>query len=372
MGNSFIEIDLRKVRRNMEKIRMHVGPEVTILPVLKANACGHGLLEMARFLVAECEVDRLAVAQVREAQQLRECGIAQDIMVLGGLPDNNIPYAVQEDLITPLFHSEYARTLSRIAAETGKTARVHIKIDTGLGRIGVRGDAELCELLKTIHNLTCLQVEGVFTHFSEAEVNDPSFTEEQIARFDAAVAKIRAFGFKPKFIHASNTPSIVRFTKAHYNMARTGLLWLGYDPCTDLTNRLDLESVLEWRSFITNINTVGAGDRLGYWRSFTAKRDTKIAIGSFGYGDGYLEDVGKKGGHVLVRGQRAPLISVCMDQTFIDVTDIDGVSVGDTITLIGHDGAEKIDALDLEKITHNSYVFYLSNISERPVKTYIR
>ncbi|MDR3320992.1 MAG: alanine racemase [Synergistaceae bacterium] len=371
-GNSFVEIDLRKVRRNMDKIRLHVGPDVTVLPVLKANACGHGLVEMARFLTVECGVARLAVAQVREARQLREAGITLDIMVLGGLPEDNIPYAVQEDLITPLFRVEYARTLSRFASGMGKSARVHIKIDTGLGRIGVRGENELTALLKEVGNLPSLQVEGVFTHFSEAEIEDPSFTEEQIARFDAAVARIRSSGFDLKYVHASNTPSTVRFAAARYNMVRTGLLWLGYDPCMDRPNRLDLETTLEWRAFITNINAVSAGTRLGYWRGFTAERDSKIAIGSFGYGDGYLEDLGKKGGCVLIRGRRAPLISVCMDQTFIDVTDIDGVSVGDTITIIGHDGAEKIDALDLEQITHNSYVFYLCNINGRPVKTYLR
>lgn len=371
IGNSFVEIDLDKIVDNMERIRRHVGQGVAIMPVLKANACGHGLLEMARLLVTECGIDRLAVGQVREAERLREGGIDRDIMVLGGVPENNLACAVRRNLITPMFQAGYARRLSELARAENRTARVHLKIDTGLGRIGVRTGSELDTLLSDIGGLPNLEIEGVFTHFGEAEVPDPSFTNRQIADFDAAVAQIRARGIEPRYVHATNTPSVARFRRAHYNMVRTGLLWLGYDPCTDAENRLGVETVLEWRSFVTSVRQVEAGTALGYCRSYTATRETKVAIGSFGYGDGYLEDLGKKGGCVLIRGQKAPLISVCMDQAFIDVTDIRDVGVGDVVTLIGHDGAEKIDAFDMEKITGNSYVFYLCNIGERAVRTYV-
>jgi alanine racemase len=215
-------------------------------------------------------------------------------------------------------------------------------------------------------------MEGVFTHFAEAEVLDPTFTEQQMARFDTVVAQIKAYGVNLKYVHATNSPSTVRFKQAHYNMVRTGLLWLGYDPCADAANRLELEPVLEWRAFVTSLKRAAKGIRLGYNRGCTTTRDSLIAIGSFGYGDGYLEDLGKKGGYVLIRGQKAPLISVCMDQTFIDVTDVARIRIDDAITLIGRDGAEKIDAFDMEKITGNSYVYYLSSINDRPVKTYLR
>lgn len=371
IGNSFVTIDMDKIVKNMEKIKRHVGPGVTIMPVLKANACGHGLIPMARLLVSECGIERLAVALTLEACQLREAGIDTDIMVLGGLPENNIAYAVRENLVTPAFSSEYVKKLSQIAASEGKTARVHVKVDTGLGRIGVRPGDELGSLISSLLALPNIEIEGVYTHFAQAEVLDPSFTNEQIARFDLAVAQIRSLGVQPKYIHATNSPSAIRFKNACYNMVRTGLLWLGYDPCMDEKNKLGLETVLEWRAFVTSVKEITSGESIGYCRSFTASRNSKVAIGSFGYGDGYLEDLGKKGGSVLIRGQRAPLISVCMDQTFIDVTDVEGIRPGDVITLIGRDGDEYIDAFELEKITENSYVFYLSNINERPVKTYI-
>ena len=369
-GNSFITIDLAKIRSNMEKIRKHVGPDVEIMPVLKANACGHGLIRTADWLISECKIRRLAVAQVREAQELREAGNSAEIMVLGGVPVNNLPYAVQEDLILPVFRTQDAALLSDLSLKSGKKTRVHIKIDTGLGRIGVEKGQQLENLLDGILPLQGLEIEGVFTHFGEAEVADPAFTEQQIRDFEEAVGQIRARGIHPRYIHATNTPSTVRFKKAHYNMVRTGLLWLGYDPCLDEENRLGLETVLDWKTFITNKKYVPAGRSMGYWRSFTATRDTVVGIASFGYGDGYLEDLGKKGGYVLIHGKRAPIISVCMDQTFLDITDIPETEIGDTVTLIGRDGGEKIDAFDLEKITENSYVVYLCNISERPVKIY--
>lgn len=369
-GNSFITIDLVKIRSNMEKIRKHVGPDVEIMPVLKANACGHGLIRTADWLISECKIRRLAVAQVREAQELREAGNSAEIMVLGGVPVNNLPYAVQEDLILPVFRTQDAALLSDLALKSGKKTRVHIKIDTGLGRIGVEKGRQLEDLLDGILPLQGLEIEGVFTHFGEAEVADPAFTEQQIRDFEEAVGQIRARGIHPRYVHATNTPSTVRFKKAHYNMVRTGLLWLGYDPCLDEENRLGLETVLDWKTFITNKKYVPAGRSMGYWRSFTATRDTVVGIASFGYGDGYLEDLGKKGGYVLIHGKRAPIISVCMDQTFLDITDIPETEIGDTVTLIGRDGGEKIDAFDLEKITENSYVVYLCNISERPVKIY--
>lgn len=369
-GNSFITIDLAKIRSNMEKIRKHVGPDVEIMPVLKANACGHGLIRTADWLISECKIRRLAVAQVREAQELREAGNSAEIMVLGGVPVNNLPYAVQEDLILPVFRTQDAALLSDLALKSGKKTRVHIKIDTGLGRIGVEKGQQLEDLLDGILPLQGLEIEGVFTHFGEAEVADPAFTEQQIRDFEEAVGQIRARGIHPRYVHATNTPSTVRFKKAHYNMVRTGLLWLGYDPCLDEENRLGLETVLDWKTFITNKKYVPAGRSMGYWRSFTATRDTVVGIASFGYGDGYLEDLGKKGGYVLIHGKRAPIISVCMDQTFLDITDIPETEIGDTVTLIGRDGGEKIDAFDLEKITENSYVVYLCNISERPVKIY--
>lgn len=371
IGNSFITIDLEKIKTNMEKIRRHVGPGVEIMPVLKANACGHGLVKTADWLIRECGIKRLAVAQVREAELLRRAGNQAELMVLGGVPVNNLSYAVQEALILPVFRVPDAAILSELALQAGKAVRVHIKIDTGLGRIGVEKGAALEALLDGILPLKGLEIEGVYTHFGEAEVADPGFTEQQICDFEEAVGQIRARGIEPRYLHATNTPSTVRFKKAHYNMVRTGLLWLGYDPCMDEENRLGVETVLDWKTFLTNKKFVTKGRSMGYWRSFTAERDTVVGIACFGYGDGYLEDLGKKGGYVLIHGKRAPVISVCMDQTFLDITDIPEARVGDAVTLIGHDGDEKIDAFDLEKITGNSYVVYLCCITERPVRTYL-
>lgn len=370
IANSIVTIDLLAIKRNVQRIKAYIGEGVTFMPVLKANACGHGLVEAGRFLTEQCDIDILGVSVTSEAKLLREAGIKTEIMLIAGIPFHNIDYIIREDLITPIYNKEYAQLLSEKSLAADRISRVHLKVDTGLGRLGVR-NRELREYIDFISTLKGIKVEGIYTHFGEAEVHNKDFTYIQIERFNEAVDIGRAMGLNFKYIHAGNTPATVRFKEAHYNLVRCGLLWLGYDPSEDSANILGLERALHWETFVTSLKAIKEGEVVGYVRQYTAKRDTKLAILSVGYGDGYLEDL-KKNGEVIYKGQMAPIVAINMDQMVIDATDLSGIKIDDRVTLIGSDGDKEINAFHLEKKTGNSYVFYLCNIGQRPHRIYLK
>lgn len=370
IANSIVTIDLKKVKENIRKIKAHIGDEVTFMPVLKANACGHGLVETGKYLTEECGIDILGVSVTKEAQLLRNAGIKTEIMVIAGIPFNNVNYIIEENLITPVYNKEYAQLLSDKSIANGKVSRVHLKIDTGLGRLGVR-EHELVEFIELLKSLKGIKVEGIYTHFGEAEILSKDFTYTQMKRFDDMVKTAQDMGLSFKYIHACNTPATVRFKDAHYNLVRCGLLWLGYDPSEDSDNILGLERTLNWETFVTSIKDIKAGEVVGYVRQYTAKRDTKLAVLSIGYGDGYLEDL-KKNGEVIYNGKMVPIVAINMDQMVIDATDIPEIQINDMVTLIGYNGDKEINGFHLEKKTWNSYVFYLCNIGERPHKIYFQ
>ena len=364
-ANSYIVIDLQKLRRNVLKITAVLGNGVKFLPVLKGNACGHGLAEVGAFLVRECGIDMLCVGPSTEAECLRSFGLTCDILTLGGTPFNNIPYVVAHDITTTLAGAEYAELLSHEAVSQHKTAKVHLKIDTGLGRMGVRCGEELDSLLRTVTALPGIEIEGAYTHFADSSAIDTSFIDEQAAAFDAALEQIKAFGVRLKYCHAANTPAIVRFPQYHYNMVRSLLLLVGRDWSVDQKNRLGLEESLYWRSFICQINHFKAGERFGYNRSFTAEQDMTVAIASFGYSDGYPDDMVRHGASVILKGKRARILSMNMDQCFIDITGIENVRINDQVLIIGRDGEEELTVDEVLQDTPHVGTYVLSTISPR-------
>lgn len=375
IGNSFVTVDTRKIISNMNKVKQHVGEGIDIMAVLKANACGHGLVAMGKLLTEKCGIRYLAVAQVLEAKRLLEGGLSPEIpiLVMGGIPDNSLPYAVEHDLLTPLYRTETAKKLSDLGSFYGIHPKVHIKIDTGLCRIGVRPGEELAQLLDCVRRLPNLIIDGIFTHFSDAEADDAT-TLQQLELFEQALAQVRAAGIDPPHVHAANSGATIRFPQAHYNMVRTQLTWLGYDATQDKHNRLGLETVLDWTAYLTNIRSVPAGTAVAYGRSVPwsrVNRDTRVAIGSFGYGDGYPASFKECGSYVLIRGKRAPIIQVCMDQTFLDVTDIPDAQVGDEVIMMGQSGTESIDGFTLYFNTGLSPLDILSGITDRSVRRYL-
>lgn len=370
IANSIAIIDLPKIKSNIEKINKQIGQDSEIMSVLKGDAYGHGMIEIAKYITSECGITKLAVAQVREAVQLREAGIDSMIMILGGVPYNNIEEVVEYDLVVPVFTKEFADLISKESIKKNKKTKVHIAVDTGLKRIGVQVGSQLQELIDSIRDLKGIEIEGMFTHFAEAEISDKSFSYKQLELFKEAIKQVEENGLKLKYYHCANTAAISSIPESYYDLVRAGGLYLGYDPCEGEYNKLGLEFALSWKAWVTNVKYVEAGDSVGYNRRFMAKRKTKVATLSFGYGDGYIQDLINKGGEVIIRGQKVPMIGICMDQAFVDVTKIDDVSIGDEVTIIGKDGDAEITVFDLAKKLNGPYVYVLSNIGKRVLRIY--
>lgn len=363
-GNSYVVIDMQKFKRNVEKIKASLSDGVTLLPVLKGSTCGHGLEEIAACLVNECGLEMLCVGHVIEAERIRAHGISCDILVLGGAPFNNIPYIVEHDLTTTVSNAEYARRLSAEAESHGKKAKVHLKINSGLGRMGVRPGEDLKQLLDAVIPLPGLDIEGAYTHFVDSSALDTTLIEQQIGLFDQGLAQIKNAGLSLRYCHAANTPATVRFPQYHYNMVRSLLLLVGFDWSIDQINRLGLETLIYWRAFVVQINEFKAGERFDYGHAITAERDMKVAVTSFGYSDGYPDDLVGNGAFVIIKGKRAPILSLNMDQGFVDVTDIDDVQVNDEMLLLGRDGDEEVSILELLGNRHG-LPYVLCNINQR-------
>jgi len=349
MYNSYLEIDFTKIKDACEKVQRQIGPKQQMLPVLKANAYGIGALKMAEFLVQTIGVRALAVAQVFEGAELRDAGYRSvDILVMGAPPRHVLPYAVAYDLQTPVFRLEDARLLDAEAEKQGKTAKVHVKIDTGMNRIGVRAGAALDALLAGLRTLRHLQVVGVYTHFANATVTGDPFTEEQYALFRQAVGQVRAAGFAPQYIHCRNSGATEWFREDLCTHVRPGSLYMGYHSMDDHTNALDVHESCSWRAFVTNVHELRAGESAGYGRHFMAKKDTTVATIDIGYADGFYRPMGQNGGPVLIGEHRARYLTCAMDQSIIDVTGIP-CAVGDEATIFGWTSSGKA-CLPLDEI----------------------
>lgn len=371
-ANSIAIIDLAKIQRNINKITTCVGQGCEIMPVIKGNAYGHGMVEVAKYITRECGIRKIAVAQVREAVKLRKAGISCMLMILGGIPYNNIEIAVENDLVMPVFTREFAEKLSKVSIEKNKKTKVHIKIDTGLKRIGVQPGEGLQSLINSIKDLEGIEIEGMFTHLAESEVKDKSFSCKQIELFNKAINQINENGLELKYYHCANSGAISDIPESYYNLVRCGGLYLGYDPSLCECNKLRLELAIEWKAWVTNVKFVEAGESVGYNRRYVAPKRNKIATLSFGFGDGYIQDLLNREGEVIIKGKKVPIIGMCMDQSFVDVSSIEDVQINDEVTILGKDGESEINAFDLGQKLNAPYVYVLSNIGERVARVYIK
>lgn len=372
LGNSYLEVDLKKVKSNVDKIKAHIGQNCKMMPVLKANAAGMGIEQMGKFYTEGCGIETVAVAQVYEAARLRQAGIKAEILVMGGVPYHNIPGAVEHDIQMPVYNNEFAALVNDEAKKQGKRAKLQVKIETGMNRIGVKPGRELDILLDFLKGLEGIEITGLYTHLVESQAQDKSFSYHQHNLFKQALEQFRSRGINPKYIHVCNSAATVWFKEAYYTHVRPGRLLYGFDPNADVKNRLGLEFPVKWFAFVTNLKEIDAGETAGYNRYFKAKRRTRIATLSIGYGDGYNRVLVLKGGYVLVNGKRAPLLDMCMDQAFVDVTDIGDVKLNDRVTLLGRDGDEEITLSDFAELLGTAYVNAMSTIAERVKRIYIR
>lgn len=374
-ANSIVTVNLARVKRNIDRIRKHIGPDVEIMYTAKSNGYGHGLITPSLYMKQECGITSFAAGMLSEALQLREAGIDDFILILGGVPYSGISRCVEQDLAVTVYEDTVPRALSEEAVRQGKTAKVHLKIDTGLRRLGTRIGEPLERLLDVLESLPGLEIDGVYTHLANGYSLDKSFTHQQMGEFEEALRQLERRGIRPRRIHAANTAACVASPETYYDMVRLAALIFGYDISPGISNRLGLEPAMEWTGYVMNVLTAEAGDNVSYYRFFVPEKRTRIAILSFGMGDGYVRNlVTQDTAHnadVLIHGKRARLLDLNVDQAFADITDIPDVKIGDKVTIIGKDGEEEITSMDLGRIGGTSNGHVCCSITSRPFRHYI-
>ncbi len=328
------EIDLAAVRHNLTEIRRHISPAAKLCVVVKANAYGHGAVEVAKVAV-ECGADFLAVATVAEGLELRRAGFELPILILSLIPTSAAEVVVENDLTATVADLDCAEKISSAAVKLNRLAKVHLKIETGMGRIGI-APAVAVLLAQKISVLPNVELEGVFSHFADADSADRTFTNQQIKIFSDVAEKIRAAGVAVKIFHLAESAAILDIPQAHFDMVRAGIITYGLYPSDDVKKTLALRPAMKLVARVAFLKKIPAGVSIGYGREFVAARDSLIATLPIGYADGYIRAY--KNFHVEIRGQLAPIAGrICMDQTMIDVTDVDGVQAGDEVILFGSD-----------------------------------
>lgn len=364
-------VDLDALSYNLASILEFIGADVACMAVVKANAYGHGSVECAKRLEAD-GVSWFAVATLEEGIELRDAGIKRPILILGGLWPGQESYALTFDLTPAVFRIDQAESLNNVAAAEGRTAKIHVKIDTGMGRIGFRFD-DVPAVSEHLARLSHLEVEGLMTHFAVADkLAETDFTELQMTRFSQAVEIFRSKGIDPKYVDMANSPGAIAYPESRSNLVRLGgiLYGLGGDVLPAGIDTPELRPVMAVRSKIALIKKVPAGESIGYGKTFTADRDSVIATIPIGYHDGYSRSLSNKG-QVIINGEFAPVVGrVSMDWTTVDVTDIHNASIGDPVTVIGSDGGKSINAEDIAQATDTISYEVTCGISYRVPRTY--
>ncbi|MGE5472731.1 MAG: alanine racemase [Ignavibacteriales bacterium] len=327
---SKLYVDLEAILHNLNEIRRLLSPGTDIMAVIKASAYGSGSQEISSFLV-QSGIKRFAVAIPEEAIVLRQDGIDKPILVLTPPMSSDLQSIVDYDLIPSISDIETAKELDRLCIESNKNLKIHVEIDTGMGRTGIQ-PSEAVSLLTQLKSLSSLEIEGLFSHFSSAE-SDSIYTEKQISIFNKIVEELKNEGIDIPIRHSCNSAGIVLFPQSHYEFVRLGLMLYGYYPDEILKTKLLLKPSLTLKTEIVHIKDVPPETSISYNQTFITKSASRIATLPIGYADGFKRALSNKG-FVLINGQRAPIIGrVCMDLTMIDVTGIPNVKKGDEVVI---------------------------------------
>jgi alanine racemase len=341
---TWLEVDLEAIAHNVRRVVEMVGPKVAVLAVLKADGYGHGALRVARTALNN-GARYLAVASINEGTTLRRSGIAAPILVLGYTPAWQARELALSGLSATVFNLEVARALSRAARELDSPVRVHVKVDTGMGRLGLLPD-EVAPFVQDLRALPGLALEGIFTHFSVAD-SDPGYTRWQIERFRQVLGGLAEAGIGFPLVHAANSAAILTMPESYFTMVRLGVAMYGLHPSPQVRCPPDFRPALAFKTQVAQVKTLPPGSTVSYGNTYQTTGEQRIATIPVGYADGFRR-APRHWGEVLVRGQRAPIVGrVCMDQTMIDVTAIPDVRQGDEVVLIGEQGGEQITAEDV-------------------------
>jgi alanine racemase len=373
---TWAEVSLDTLRQNFRSVVKHAGAGVTVCAVVKADAYGHGAVECSRALQAE-GAKWMGVTSLDEAIPLREAGIESRILLMTGFWRGEEAEIVRLQLTPTVWEPWHIESLERAATSLAVRHAVHLKVDTGMGRLGV-ALAELPAVLKALSAAPHLVLEGLSTHLASSEIMDAPSVAEQERRFEEAQRAVRAAGFGPSLIHMANTSALISRRETWNNMVRAGIALYGYylsfqragREVSGGTLRLPVKPVLTWKTRILSMRDFAANQSLGYGGTYVTKAPAHVAVLPVGYADGYNRQLSNRG-RVIVRDHYAPIIgSISMDLTLVDVTGIPGIAVGDEVILLGtHDGLS-IDALEHARLANSSPYEILCNISKRVPRRY--
>lgn len=356
---AWIEISYKNLENNIREIKRVISPNSDIMAIVKANAYGHGMIQISKML-NKIGINSFAVATLSEGIKLRENNIKGDILILGYTGIKDIEKVIEYDLTQTIVDFEYAEKISKLNIDT--KLKAHIKINTGMNRIG-ESYKNIDNIIK-MYRINNIQITGIYTHLCAAESKDEKdveFTSEQISKYDECIQKIRKLGINPGKTHIQNSYGILNYPKCNYDYVRPGIIMYGAycdDVCNITRAKVNIKPVLSLKAQITAIKDISKGESVSYDRTFLADRDIKIATVSIGYADGYPRNLSGKGAKVLVNGKLADIIGkICMDQLMIDVTDIPKIKQGDTVTLIGEEKEIAVEQIARKAETITNEIF---------------
>ncbi|MEJ6949516.1 alanine racemase [Natronospora cellulosivora (SeqCode)] len=363
----WVEVNIENIKYNLRQIKETLRQGTEIMAVVKADAYGHGLIPVSQALIEE-GIDRLAVALPEEGVELREAGFNLPIHVLGEVLSTQYKLIMDFDLIPTIARKDSLDNINRLAKELGLRKKIHLKVDTGMGRIGVQVDQAL-DFIKYAYNQRNIELEGLMTHFATADEEDKEYSYWQWKRFKKIINQVEEIGIQIPIKHASNSAAIIELSDFQLNMVRPGIALYGLTPSNNIKSKL--KPALSWKAKIDFIKQVAEGTAISYGATYRTSKESKIATVPLGYADGYSRLLSNKG-YVIINGQNAVIRGrVCMDQFMIDITEIENVDIGDELVLIGSQGNKTITATDLANMTDTINYEILCNISKRVPRVYL-
>ena len=367
LNSTQLIIDLDAIRHNIRAVHERAG--VPVMAIIKADAYGHGAVEIARHIDGDCAF--FGVSSILEALELRQAGIEKPILILGYTPVAAFPEAIQQGIRPAIFRYEDALALSQAATALGMTAKFHIAVDTGMSRIGFQVTPEEADICARIAALPNVEAEGLFSHLATADCADLTRARHQAALFDQFDEMLHSRGVTIRLRHLDNSAGVMNF-HCKYELVRSGIVTYGMYPSTEVDpSVLDLRPALRWESRITHLKTLEPGREIGYGGTYTTTRPTRVATVPVGYADGYRRNLSGRF-YVLIRGKKAPILGrICMDQMMVDVTEIPDAALNDTVVLVGKSGDLNISVEEIAAQGDSFNYEFVCGISRRVPRVYL-
>ena len=368
---TWLEISPINLQYNCETVKKIVGDSVRVCAVVKANGYGHGVIEVSKACLA-AGADFLAVAMISEAMELREAGFSCPILILGWTPEEGYEQAIANEVRLALFNVEEAEKLNAKAKAMGKKALVHLKLDTGMSRIGFQADETGLRTAEAILNMEFITVEGIFSHFSKADEADKTFARRQLATFKQFNEQLQQrTGVRIPIQHMAASAGIIDLPEGHLDMVRPGIMLYGFQPSDEMQHIADIKPALCWKARVGRVQKLPAGRLIGYNGTFELQKETMVATVPVGYADGYNRLLSNRG-YVICRGKKLPIIGkVCMDQFMIDVSQLPDLKVGDEVILLGEDQGVSITVTEMANMLKTIEHEVVCGIAPRVPKFYI-